>query len=347
VFGRRKHRRAAPKTLGAPFGPPLISLSSRRRRRSTGRLAWTSGLTVALLLGGLAVDVAAHRRSHAKSEAHRSISARRRARPGASLGSSARRSVPPPIETRVRASDPFTTPAARAALRTRDGTITAAVEDTRTDQTWLYHPGARVQTASIMKVDILETLLHRAEIAHVPLNDDETDLAQGMVENSNDDDAQDLWDLIGGSSAVAAYNREARLTQTVPNPEGYWGESTTSAADQIMVLRQLVLAHGLLDRASQDYELGLMENVEADQEWGVSGGVASGVNIALKNGWVPLTSGTDWEVNSIGRVKGDGRMYLIAILTAHDPSEGYGIDTIEGLSKLVWEQLAESRSMRS
>ena len=72
---------------------------------------------------------------------------------------------------------------------------------------------------------------------------------------------------------------------------------------------------------------------------GVSAGVAGGVSVALKNGWVPLTGATDWEVNSIGRIKGDGRMYLIAILTAHDPSQAYGIETIEGLSTIVWSDL--------
>ena len=304
-------------------------------------MAWASGIAVAVLIGGLAVDLAAHRRSHAKTAAHRSISARVSAE---GAGRTRRRVVSRTPVT--RAVDPFSTPAARADFAARSGKITAAVQDLRTGQTWLYHPHGRAQTASIMKVDILETLLHQAQIANTPLDDDETDLVQGMIENSNDDDATDLWDQTGGSSAVAAYNAAAGLTETVPNPDGYWGESTTSAIDQILLLRELVLPHGLLNQASQDYELRLMENVEADQAWGVSGGVPRGVNIALKNGWVPITSATNWEVNSIGRVKGDGRFYLIAVLTTHDPSEAYGIDTIDGLSKVIWDQLARGRTAR-
>jgi hypothetical protein len=129
------------------------------------------------------------------------------------------------------------------------------------------------------------------------------------------------------------------LTQTDLNTQGYWGESTTSAAHQVRLLDELVAPDGLLDKASESYALGLMENVETDQDWGVSAGVPSGVSVALKNGWVPLTSNTDWEVNSVGCVHGDGRQYLIAVLTAHDPSEAYGIDTIEGISALVWSAL--------
>ena len=296
-----------------------------------------------VLLGGLVVDVAAHRHDHHARGPARSP-ARGPARGSATAGVARRHRVPrahatPRVPPPARPADPFTAPATRTDLAARTGTITAAVEDLRTHQLWLYHPGVRVQTASIEKVDILETLLHQAEIAGEPLDDDDTDLVQGMIENSNDEDAQDLWDSIGGSSAVAAYNSKAGLTGTVPDPDGYWGETTTSAADQIRVLRQLVLPHGLLNRASQDYQLGLMENVEADQAWGVSAGVAGGVSVALKNGWVPLTGATDWEVNSIGRIKGDGRRYLIAILTAHDPSEAYGIETIEGLSRIVWNDL--------
>jgi beta-lactamase class A len=239
---------------------------------------------------------------------------------------------------RFAASNPLVTPAARAFLAQRAGTVSIAMQDLVTGQTWLYHPAAREETASIMKVDILETLLRQSEVTHTPL-DDVADRVQGMIENSDNDDAQDLWDLVGGSSAVAQYNAAAGLSQTVPDADGYWGTSTTSAADQIKLLHQLVSAHGLLDRASRSYEVGLMEHVEADQDWGVSAGVPGNVSVALKDGWLPVTSNNDWQVNSIGRIKGDGRDYLIAVLTAHDPSEAYGINTIEGLSKIVYSSL--------
>ena len=217
--------------------------------------------------------------------------------------------------------------------------VTAAVQDLRTGKTWTYHPFDREQTGSIIKVDILETLLRQAELSGTPLSSDTASLVQGMIENSDNDDAQDLWSLVGASTGVGAYNASAGLKHTVPNTDGYWGETTTSALDQIRLLRELVNKHTLLDSAFKRYELGLMEHIEPDQAWGVTGGIPPSVNVALKNGWVPLTSDTDWEVNSIGRVKGEGRRYLIAILTAHDPSEAYGISTIERMSRIVWSHL--------
>jgi beta-lactamase class A len=239
--------------------------------------------------------------------------------------------------------NPLYTAALRRYVDSRAGDVTAAVENLRTGRTYLWNPGERAQTGSIIKADILETLLHQSMLSHTPLSEATAATVQGMIEESDNDDATQLWDQVGGASAISAYDRLVGMTQTDPNTEGYWGETTTSAADQIKLLQELVDSHGLLDSAAQRYQLGLMENVISGQNWGVSGGIPAGVSVALKNGWLPLTTYTDWEINSIGRIKGDGRWYLIAVLTAHDPSEQYGIDTIEGISSLVWNALRPRR----
>jgi len=240
----------------------------------------------------------------------------------------------------ARLADPLTAPQMRSFLSTRSGSISIAVRDLRTGQEWLYEPGDRDQTASIIKVDILETLLRQAQRANAPLDDQTAAEVQGMIEASDDTDATELWNQVGASTGVGQYNASAGLTATDLNTEGYWGETTTSAADQIRLLEQLVGPGGELSRRSKRYELSLMEHIEPDQAWGVSAGVPSGVTVALKNGWVPLTSDTDWEINSVGYIDGDGRDYLIAALTAHDSSQGYGIDTIQGISRLVWAGLS-------
>jgi hypothetical protein len=83
-----------------------------------------------------------------------------------------------------------------------------------------------------------------------------------------------------------------------------------------------------------------MENVAPSQRWGVSGGVPSEARVALKDGWLPLNEdNTNWQINSIGWVSGSGRDYLMAVLTTGNPSEQYGIDTINRLSTLVWQHL--------
>lgn len=83
-----------------------------------------------------------------------------------------------------------------------------------------------------------------------------------------------------------------------------------------------------------------MENVTPSQRWGVSGGVPPQATVALKNGWLPLDSaGDDWQVNSVGWISGRGRDYLLAVLTTGNPTEQYGIDTIDRLAALVWQHM--------
>jgi len=47
-------------------------------------------------------------------------------------------------------------------------------------------------------------------------------------------------------------------------------------------------------------------------------------------------------VNSVGWVDGEGRDYLIAVLTKNNETEASGIAAIEGLSQLVWNALSPS-----
>jgi Beta-lactamase enzyme family len=235
--------------------------------------------------------------------------------------------------------DPLATTAIRRYLAGRAGSVSIAVEDLADPVgyiEWDFNPNARYQTASIVKADILETLLHHYG---GPLTGSAAAVATGMIEDSDNDDATDLWNLADGATGVTAYNSAIGLTHTDPNAYGYWGESLTTAADQVKLLTQLVLPSRLLTTAARLYELDLMEHVDPGQDWGVSGGVPRSVSVALKNGWLPLSSDSDWEVNSIGRVHGDGRWYLIAVLTAHDPGEEYGIDTIDHVSSLIYQDL--------
>ncbi len=124
------------------------------------------------------------------------------------------------------------------------------------------------------------------------------------------------------------------MTETILDPQGVWGHYESTARDQIRLLQHIALPNEVLSDASRVDALDLMHNVEADQAWGVSGGVLAPAKVALKNGWLPVGSG--WEVNSIGQVSGRSRDYLLAVLTSDDPSMSYGVQTIEGISQLVW-----------
>ena len=82
-----------------------------------------------------------------------------------------------------------------------------------------------------------------------------------------------------------------------------------------------------------------MTHVDPSQAWGISAGVSPRAIVALKNGWLPVDAG--WQVNSVGLVHGGGRNYAIAVLVDGASTQAAGIQTIEGLSRLVWRELAQ------
>jgi hypothetical protein len=265
--------------------------------------------------------------------------------PGSSAVPSARTpaSAGPPVP--VRHGDPLGAVAA-SYLAGRSGAVLAAVYDLGTGQAWTIGNDRRAQDeASIVKVDILETLFAQQ---HAGLSGADRVLARQMIEDSDNDSATGLWSAVGGASGIRAFNAAIGLAGTSPSAcvqcRGFawpgWGLTTTTPLDQLALLRELVSPSSFVSTTDRDYALRLMENVAPSQRWGVSGGVPAQVTVALKNGWLPLNAaGTDWQVNSIGWVSGLGRNYLIAVLSTANPTETYGIATIDGLSAIVWDQM--------
>ena len=244
--------------------------------------------------------------------------------------------------------DPFGT-AAASYLSGRGGTVLAAVYDLRTGRSWHLGQGPPQAEASIVKLDVLETLLaERAQGDGTGLSASDRTLAGQMIEDSDNDAATSLWYAVGGAASIRSFNARAGLTHTTPSScvvcPGFawpgWGLTTTTPDDQIALLRQLATPSSVLPRAAREYALSLMEDVTPSQRWGVSGGVPAQVTVALKNGWLPLHgTGSDWQINSVGWISGGGRNYLMAVLSTGNPSEQYGIDTIDALAATVWQRM--------
>jgi Beta-lactamase enzyme family len=272
-------------------------------------------------------------------------SAARTSRPVQSATSAAR--PPSSAAAPARHADPLAGAAASYAAG-RAGTTLAAVYDIETGQSWRLGDGQAQAEASVVKLDILETLLARQ--GGTGLSAGDQSLSRLMIEDSDNDAATSLWYEAGAATGIGAYNDKAGLTRTTPSqcvacagfPWPGWGLTTTVPYDQLTLLKQLVTPgrHPLLSPAQRSYVLSLMENVTRDQRWGVSGGVPAGVTVALKNGWLPLNdANTNWQVNSVGWVSGAGRDYLIAVFSTGNPTEQYGIDTINALSSDVWHAM--------
>jgi hypothetical protein len=230
-------------------------------------------------------------------------------------------------------------------IDSRGGEVTAALYDARTGRTWVLNPQYKEDTASIVKVQIMGTLLHQSH-GQLPTGN-EASLMQLMIEQSDNDAATELLSEAGGPSGVSKFDITAGLTDTTPHsaalipgtPWPGWGLTTTTALDQVRLVKTFVFPNSVLTGAARQYGLRLMESVEADQAWGITGGVPAGTLVAVKNGWLPLQGDSDWQVDSIGWVDGHGRDYVLAVLTNGNADEGSGIDTIQTIAQTVFREL--------
>jgi hypothetical protein len=223
-------------------------------------------------------------------------------------------------------------------LAGRQGAASVAIYDARTGRTSYYGNNVRYYSASIAKVSILGTVLRKAAVANRPVSTAERSHAVPMITQSSNDDATWLWNSVGGAPAVQAYQRSLGMPFTVQDP--HWGLATTTAADQARVVEGTVWANPLLRPADQAYARGLMRSVIPSQHWGVSAGAPAGATVELKNGWLPYAG--NYNVNSIGHVSDATHDYVIAVLTK-TPGTGsasftYGINTIQGVTRLLWGQ---------
>jgi beta-lactamase class A len=222
------------------------------------------------------------------------------------------------------------------ALANRYGDSSAAVYDRATGVDCTVNGGRQFDSASVVKMIILAALLRWHQETGAPLSDDEKYLATLMITQSDNDAATALWNEVG-LQQMQHFLDLAKMRETVLNTWGAWGLTLVTAHDEMLLLRLLTGSNAVLTTASRDYQLGLMAQVITGQRWGTPAGAPASVTVQVKNGWLPLPDG--WHVNSLGAFTGNGRDYMIVVLTDGDPSEQYGIDTIEGLARLVHRDL--------
>jgi hypothetical protein len=261
-------------------------------------------------------------------------------------------------------------------LAGREGVVQVALYNKNNGRTYILLTGNDTQyTASIVKADILALWLHNYQMSGTKIPDaipySIKYLMQLMIQMSDNAAATGLFYFAGGCSSLTGLNNLIPLSHTTVGCEtsNYygWGNTTTTAADQMDLMK--IYAYGgrddVIGSDARNYGLQLMESVDPTERWGISCGPwgttcdpptyappKPGVTVALKNGWKTLPTCTKpikdcpWQVNSIGWVSGEGRNYVLTILTTDDPvgtgdtyGFTYGINTIQGASKLIWGNL--------
>jgi hypothetical protein len=227
-----------------------------------------------------------------------------------------------------------------AALRGRSSVAAVTVADTRTGITCQLHPGWHFHSASIVKVIILETLLHDLGVRHRYLTREQITLTTEMITESDNDAATTLWNE-DGMANLRRFLDLAKMTHTELDEDGYWGLTRVTAQDEMLLLRLLTVRSAVLDYTSRQYALRLMAHVIPAQRWGVPAGAPAGVTVHVKNGWLP--DPVRWVINSIGVFTSRHRVYRIAVLTRNNPNMDYGVDTVQGVAEVINADLNPGR----
>ncbi|MHC1563658.1 serine hydrolase, partial [Actinomycetospora sp. C-140] len=218
------------------------------------------------------------------------------------------------------------------------GHVSVAAVDTVTGRTFGYAADNPVPTASVVKLDVLETLLLQHQGSGEPIPSATMDLATRMMQQSDNEAASALWEGVGGVPAIDAVNQRLGLRDT--HLVDHWGDTRTPASDQLALLAALT-GPSPLDADSRALAHDLMTHVVDDQRWGVSAAADPGTTPALKNGWMSVDADDGrWVTGSVGIVTVSGHPVLLAAMVGQQASEADGIDLVEALSRAAASAVA-------
>lgn len=248
--------------------------------------------------------------------------------------------IPAEGTTRERLTVALEAWAAQRSRKTDE--VSIGIYDRRTDQTVLVNANEEYVTASIVKVFLTSGLATRRIEQGTWLSAEERRLARASITVSDNAATSAVFNRLGRPAGGVAFAAAVGMPHTAVRRS--WGLTTTTAGDQLTLLRALAYGDGgAIPERARTYVLDLMGQVAPDQDWGVSAGPqAAGAEVELKNGWLPRSGG--WVVNSIGHVEGDGRDYVIAVLSRGSAAMPSGVKTVEGASSIAWAVLQDPLS---
>ncbi|MFJ1736319.1 serine hydrolase [Streptomyces sp. NPDC088254] len=227
-----------------------------------------------------------------------------------------------------------------AALAGRAGTVAVGLYDRSTNTTCTLRASTAFDSASVVKVTVLSALLWDAQKTKRGLTARERTLATAMITKSDNASTTALWNQLG-LTKIKGFLAAAKMTQTKPGANGYWGLTQITVTDEQKLLGLLTAKNTVLLDSSRAYVLRLMGQVVASQRWGTPYGKPANVTLQVKNGWLSRAT-NGWRVHSLGTFKGGGHDYQITVLTHGNSTMNYGIATIQGVAKVIHRDLAAS-----
>ncbi|MFJ9814504.1 serine hydrolase [Streptomyces sp. NPDC101151] len=229
-----------------------------------------------------------------------------------------------------------------AALANRKGTVAVGLYDRGTGTTCGLRATTAYDSASVVKVTVLATLLWDAKKHNRYLTDTENNLATAMITKSDNDATSKLWKQLG-LTKIKGFLSAAKMTKTTPGANGYWGLTQINVTDEQKLLKLVTAKNTVLSDNSRAYILKLMGKVISSQRWGTPAGAPSSVSVHVKNGWLQRST-HGWRVHSVGTFNGGGHDYMITVLTQDNSTMSYGVTTIQNVAKAIHKDLVPTTS---
>jgi hypothetical protein len=215
------------------------------------------------------------------------------------------------------------------------GAMGVAIYDLTRNRSYISNDTTTFTLASSAKVYILCAYLNAIERQHRAPSGYERSEMTLMIEESDNNAAQWLYNRIGQATGQARYLASIGITDYVGR--GYdWGWARLSPADMVRILTLLQTGQ-ILSAADRAFALSLLGHVELGR-WGVGDTAPPGAHVYMKDGWVTGPDGR-WAQNSSGIVVVDEETYIISVYTAHLPR--YNWSSIQHVCAEVGELLAE------
>jgi hypothetical protein len=211
------------------------------------------------------------------------------------------------------------------AVRTSDGRL------------YGYRPDHDEWSASVVKAMLMVAYLDEPYVSKRALNAHDKSLLGPMITESDNDDAQVVFDTVG-QGALRGLATSVGMTHFATSP--IWGETEITARDQTKFFLHI---DSYIVPRHRAYAMSLLAGIVPSERWGIGEVAPKGWKLYFKGGWGYGTGLLDHQVALLAR--GCARV-SIAVLTMYDGSHPYGKATLEGIFERLLRGFPEHYTRR-
>ena len=156
------------------------------------------------------------------------------------------------------------------------------------------HPDRVHNSASVVKVLFMVTLLREPEVRDDDLTDTERDQLDAMITHSDNDAASAIYSRVG-EAALYRVAEEAGFDHFTTQP--VWGLSTITAGSQARFMYRI---ERYIPKRHRAFAMRLLTRIVKRQRWGIPPVAPDGWKLYFKGGWSGRPS---WRVNQVMQLR--------------------------------------------